>query len=78
MKIQLTILLIFFQRHIYAETLSYKWIHLNKNRLDRGKCFEVDPTIQINNLKEEELTSYFKRVKTELCRPKELLILFII
>ena len=60
----------------FPSSLNYRWIHLDKTRLDRGKCFEVDPSLEINNLKEEEITNYFKRVKTELCRPKELLIFF--
>jgi hypothetical protein len=62
--------------NLNAQDPKYRWVHLEKSRLDRGKCFELDPSVEINNLKEEEITNYFKRVKTELCRPSELLIFF--
>ena len=55
---------------------SYQWIHLDKTRLDRAKCFEVSEDIDIKNLKESEITEYFKRVDAKNCRPEKVVTLF--
>ena len=61
---------------LQASETEHRWAFSNPENLTSGRCYEVQVGLELNNIKDDEITKYFKSVDSKFCRPGEVVFVF--